>query len=80
VFFLNLSSEIFLINKIAQSQVNHHFGINLLARSIFTKLNELPVQVDGVIYKPISIQKLLREMQTILATGSSKKCYCDSDK
>jgi DNA-binding response OmpR family regulator len=72
--------------QVAQWIRQNHSYVNILLvtacdqASVFSKLNELPVQVDGVIYKPIDIQQLLTEIQTILATSSPKKCYCDSEK
>jgi DNA-binding response OmpR family regulator len=72
--------------QVAQWIRQNHSYVNILLVtacdqvSIFSKFNELPVQVDGLIYKPINIKELLREIQAILAPSSSKKCYCDSDK
>ncbi|MGL5836648.1 MAG: response regulator transcription factor [Waterburya sp.] len=41
--------------------------------SIVSKLNNLALQVDGLIYKPINIKELLEKIQTILAPAPSEK-------
>ncbi|MFM2312787.1 MAG: hypothetical protein RLZZ04_2063 [Cyanobacteriota bacterium] len=72
--------------EVAQWIRQNHSYVNILLvtacdqASIFSKFNDVVMQVDGLIYKPINIKELLKEIQTILATGSSKKCYCDADK
>lgn len=72
--------------KVAQWIRQNHSYVNILLvtacnqASVSAKLNELGMQVDGLIYKPINIKELLREIQTVLAPAPSKKCYCDSDK
>lgn len=72
--------------QVAQWIRQNHSYVNILLvtaydqASVFSNLNKLSVQVDGLIYKPINIKELLQKIQTILAPAPSKKCYCDSDR
>jgi DNA-binding response OmpR family regulator len=72
--------------QVAQWIRQNHSYVNILLitacdqSSVGSKFNELRVQVDGLIYKPINIKELLGEIQSILAPGSSNKHYCDSEK